>query len=132
MFRQENALTLLIRFNMKTAKLYIVVVFLFSYMGLNCSQYGEKAFNSQEWKNSGADYWNQKNPRIKMIKDLKSNHLFVGMERDSVESLLGEPGKPKQPNLYVYQIGWDGIDPVRFYIQFDGYGKLIKSKVKKR
>ncbi|RYE29199.1 MAG: hypothetical protein EOP48_32790 [Sphingobacteriales bacterium] len=60
---------------------------------LSCTASNGK-FNQNRWLNNpGMNDWG--NPRIVMLDDLMSNHLYIGMSRDSILMLLGKPYEEK-------------------------------------
>lgn len=58
---------------------------------------GDKEFNKERWLNNN-DVNNTRNPRAHMTKDLLENHLKVGLTRNSVVALLGQPYKDRIEN----------------------------------
>lgn len=74
----------------------LVLMILVSFMPglyLNYEDWGDQAFDSQEWKSIDGNV--PGNPRGSMIADLLENHELVGLTRSEVESLLGRPDSPR-------------------------------------
>lgn len=95
-------------------------------MGPIISDYTNRTeFDSAAWKNRELVY-DQENPvRLQMVDSLREEYQLVGMTREEIETLLGEP----RPTLYfsnydyVYWLGpergpW-GIDSEWLAIQFE-------------
>jgi SmpA / OmlA family len=67
------------------------------------------------------------NPRASMVASLQRRHLKLGMTRDQVVNLLGEPDMAKTPEMYEYNLGmWSGfrMDYDGLQIYFDKKGRL--------
>lgn len=80
-------------------------------------------FDQQKWKAEKGNT-SHKNPRIGMVSDAEKV-LRLGMKRDEVIQLLGEPDRD-QTNTLEYDIGASpyGIDYELFVLEFDALGLL--------
>ena len=74
------------------------------------------------------DNMDRSNPRGEMYDDLVANHLKVGMTRDEVAMLLGEPDlSEKRPDSWMYRLGmWSGyrMDYDALQVSFDEHGRV--------
>lgn len=80
-------------------------------------------FDQQKWKAEKGNT-SHKNPRIGMVSDAEKV-LRLGMKRDEVKQILGEPDRA-QTNTLEYDIGASpyGIDYESFVLEFDELGLL--------
>jgi hypothetical protein len=62
-----------------------------------------KHFDETIWKSFQGSQ-EIKNPRAKMVADLKANYLKVGMKRAEVEAILGEADRISN-GQYLYRLG---------------------------
>jgi len=65
------------------------------------------------------------NPRAQMAADLQHRHIKLGISRQRVIELLGEPDWEKQENVFKYNLGmWSGYrmdyDSLDVYFDSDG------------
>ena len=96
-----------------------VVIFLSS---CDNNIFDNKPFNQKAWIENP---WSKdKNVRIEMSEDLLVNHLKIGMTRQQVRKLLGEPDSVDSYNNYDYYLG-----EYTFLIGFDRVGKLVKKEI---
>lgn len=81
-------------------------------------------FDQQAWKamqgSQVAD-----NPRARMVKDLKANHLKIGMTRAEVETILGEADRTRN-GQYLYRLGMGRYSADYSYLAllYDDTGRL--------
>ena len=63
-------------------------------------------FDSDVWKNTPAEF-SLESTRLKMVDDFLDKHFIVGMSRDEVISLIGEPDQTEYFKSYemVYMLG---------------------------
>ena len=83
------------------------------------------SFDSAKWKAERGNT-SHKNPRIGMVSGVEGL-LRVGMTREEVVALLGEPDDEK-PGKFTYDLGASpvAVDFEYFVLEFDGAGKLTK------
>lgn len=72
-------------------------------------------------------------PRSRMVSDLLWRHLRLGMRKDQVRALLGEPdGESSDSQMrtidkyWIGYYGWLAIDPSFLRLTYDSSGKLIE------
>ena len=74
-----------------------------------------------------ADVYVSDNPRASMLADLRENYLTIGMTKQAVVDLLGEPEFKHAGDVYWYVVGmWSGsrMDQDALHIYFDNNGNL--------
>jgi hypothetical protein len=83
------------------------------------------AFDANLWRTANTS--KQNNPRCLMQRDLKQNHLKLGMTKAEVTALLGEPRDDDQTTSYY--LGFCnpfGVDAVALGLEFDSQDKLTR------
>jgi hypothetical protein len=99
-------------------------------LGIGGNMAAAGGFDSQKWK---AERGNEtsKNPRVTMVGEAEKL-LRVGMTREEVTALLGEPdGNANTRFEYLLGISPVGIDFEVFIIEFDAQGKLVRFRTER-
>ena len=81
-------------------------------------------FKKDLWLNS--DKCEQDNPRHRMIENLKTDYLKIGMQKDDATNLLGN--ETETNNSLSYIIGDDGVDCLILELDFENQ-KLKEIKI---
>ena len=83
-------------------------------MMVGCSS----SFDASLWRAQAGSTAND-NPRSAMVVSLEKNHMSLGMSREQITDLLGEPDV-SATNADHYRIGVSpyGIDSEKFYINY--------------
>lgn len=82
---------------------------------------GEK-FESQKWKNANMNSEENWSLRWDMINDLRNDYLLIGMSKNEIIKLLGEPdNKSEISSQFRYYLGYAhfGIDTGTLIIEFE-------------
>lgn len=85
-------------------------------------------FDQVKWQNEHGNY-DGNSTRLAMLSDLEQNYLRIGMDRQSVIEMLGEPDSIRDSST-VYYLGGSpyGIDSELLTIEFDANGVLASSR----
>ncbi len=68
------------------------------------------SFSSNQFKDFTVEKWRKfPNQRILMLDDLKECHMIIGMSKDQVIILLGQPNKVID-NMYIYEYDYGYIE----------------------
>ena len=86
--------------------LVLVVLAFFSIAVLFDDGVDQIYFDSDVWKNTPAEF-SLESTRLKMVDDFLDKYFIVGMSRDEVISLIGEPDQTEYFKSYemVYMLG---------------------------
>ena len=88
----------------------------------------------KEWSVATHDYA-PNNPRGRMVKDLLTNHLPLGLQREEILLLLGKADEADERNLRYYLGGYSGSAflPGYDYLELliDTDGKLVERLIRK-
>ncbi|MBJ7544458.1 hypothetical protein [Rhodomicrobium udaipurense] len=90
-------------------------------LGVNSA--ASSSFDSQKWR-SEAGNLTSSNSRHGMSLDLEKNVLRIGMTKDEVVSILGQPDGKKKTGAFIYDLGVGMIDLDFYVLEFDEAGKL--------
>lgn len=83
-------------------------------------------FDAELWYN--ADTNQRDNPRCLMQRDIKENHLELGMTRAEITALLGEPEANEQTTSYYLGFCHPfGVDAMALGLEFDNNNKLTRT-----
>ena len=97
--------------------------------------WGRNQFDANEWRQSSAENQSasaeRQQLRGQMLFSLIRTHPLIGMPKEKVTQLLGEPDMPQNGYGIGNQTGL-GIDPDVFYVSFDEFGKTIDFRVEQR
>jgi hypothetical protein len=82
-------------------------------------------FDSEKWKN-WVETESEPSLRWDMIKSLKRTHELIGMPKERVIELLGEPNS-KTDSTFNYYLGYskNGINTGNLTIRFNEKGKVL-------
>lgn len=93
--------------------------------------YSGKKFDAEIWR-SYAQSDDESNPRGPMTENLIENHLKIGIDRQSLTSLLGKEDSHQGQNCVGYTLGmWSGLMALDYdvlHICYDSSDKLISAK----
>jgi hypothetical protein len=83
-------------------------------------------FDQKKWKAMHGSLA-ARNPRVKMLSDLKENYLKPGMSQSEVEALLGHADRIKHHH-YLYRLGMGelSIDYSYLTLIYDDTGRLME------
>jgi len=92
-----------------------------------------KKFDSDKWKNSNLNSEDNWSLRWDMMNSLRNNHNLVGMQKNEIISLLGEPDdstSEKENHMYYY-LGFShqGINTGNLYLNLNYKGIVTKISV---
>jgi len=88
-------------------------------------------FDRRVWESKGKEL---KDRRVEMAEQLVESGRLLGMTRESVIELLGEPSEPEEKEHrpkaggWAYHLGWNGGSPGNmaiFRVGFDQDGKVV-------
>jgi len=119
--------------NLETFFINPVFIFLFFAVLSGCDN--NQSFDSVKWQKKGVD-WYLSDQREKMIEDLILSDTLIGLNKDAVIALLGEPeiaGDLRLQYLVREKYGWN-LDPKyikHLQIELDDQGKTIRYYVEK-
>ena len=74
------------------------IIFCLVFIGCN----SKEKFNSEKWKHKGLDWW-MTDFREKMIDDLIQSDTLIGLSKEEVINLLGEP-EQNEDTLFGYTV----------------------------
>ncbi len=90
-------------------------------------------FDAKVWRSNPGGLEGKDTMRSRMIKDLATRRLHIGMTRREIRALLGPPDYgsewDRQNNRDVYGYGYEGymgIDPSVLRLQYDAAGRLTE------
>ncbi|QDT74577.1 hypothetical protein [Lacipirellula limnantheis] len=90
-----------------------------------------RMFDKEVW-GANAKSMDADNPRASMCRDLLTNHVQVGMSRQTIEQMLGQPDGGETNDTSTYILGmWSGMrmDCDVLEIEFDTQGKAGRLSV---
>lgn len=92
-----------------------------------------KKFDSDKWKNSDLNSEENWSLRWDMMNSIRNNHDLVGMQKNEIISLLGEPDdstSEKENHMYYY-LGFShqGINTGNLYLNLNYKGIVTKISV---
>ena len=105
---------------MKKLRLPIVIVILILSAVLLRGKIPHEKFNSELWKTANLNLEENMTLRWDMMNDLRNKHKLVGMTKDEIINLLGDPGD-KESSEFMYYLGYSktGINTGTLIITFN-------------
>ena len=84
------------------------------------------SFDRSLWLSNNT--YTMNNPRFRMVEDLMSHHVRIGMSRQQVVTLLGEPTGESfisAQGVYFYILGTEYSDPSFLCVKFDPQERVL-------
>ena len=111
----------------------VLQIILLSLILISCNSKNE--FNSETWSEKGVDWW-MTDIREKMVDDLIESDTLIGLNKNEVIGLLGQPEKNGDIEMkYLIREKYEfDIDPAyisMLTIKFDGKGKAVNCEIEK-
>lgn len=80
-----------------------------------------RAFDSQLWTTC-----KDHSTRLSMVDDLQKKYKLIGMTRQQIFQLLGEPSNPKDRTGAIWDMGrTSGLDDCTFSVDFDKNERVV-------
>lgn len=131
MTRNKKVILLIIGSLLLAGAIAAVIFFVVIIYPLINNPFNDRKFDQTVWV-SYHDSTDPDNPRGNMVSNLQKKYLQLGMSKQEVLRLLGEPDYEESSTVYKYNLGvWSGfrIDYDSLDVHFDSSGRLTHTQV---